>query len=136
MEVVLKELSDYTHAPILHKGHIKSIEVLEQDGNISIAQWRLKVLGFLSTAKQKQTVIPPNRMTNETIDGFASGTVENTFFTETNDGTEVLDIVEVQVPKLRKLVEMLVALYTRWLVRSILLDHKRDLESRYSGVAS
>ncbi len=133
LEVILREIADYTHAPLLHKSRIKAVEVMEQDGYISVARWRLIVLGFLSTIRQKQTVILPNRMINETIDGFASGTIENTVLSRTSNGTEVLDIVDVNVPKLGKPIEKLIALYTKWLVKIILLDHKQDLESRFAG---
>lgn len=132
MDIVLREISEYTHPPILHKGRIKSVQVLEDENNVSIALWRLKVLGFTREAKQKQTVIPPDRMTNETIGGFARGTVESTFLYETSEGTKIVDKVDVRVPRWGKLLEWPVAWYTKRLTWGILMEHKRDLESRYA----
>jgi len=130
IEQVLREISEYTHPPILHKGRIKSVQVLEDENDVSVALWRLKVLGFVREAKQRQTVIPPDKMTNETITGFARGTLESTFLYETSEGTKIVDRVDVRVPLWGILLEPLVAWYTKHLVRSILLDHKRDIESR------
>lgn len=132
MDIVLREISEYTHPPILHKGRIKSVQVLEDENNVSIALWRLKVLGFTREAKQKQTVIPPDRMTNETIGGFAKGTLESTFLYETSEGTKIVDKVDVRVPRWGKLLEWPVAWYTKRLTWGILMEHKRDLESRYA----
>ena len=61
-DVVLREISEYTHPPILHKNRIKSVQVLEDKDNVSTALWRLKVMGFTRTAKQKQTVMPHRRV--------------------------------------------------------------------------
>jgi len=130
-DIVLKEISEYTHPPILHKSIIKSVQVLEDANNVSTALWRLKVLGFTRTAKQKQTVMPPGKMTNETIGGFAKGTLESTTLYETGEGTKIVDIIEVKVPMWGKLLELPVAWYTRQLTWGILMDHKRDLEARY-----
>ena len=130
-DIVLKEISEYTHPPILHKSVIKSVQVLEDANNVSTALWRLKVLGFTRTAKQKQTVMPPGKMTNETIGGFAKGTLESTTLSETNEGTKIVDIIEIKVPMWGKLLELPVAWYTRQLTWGILMDHKRDLEARY-----
>ena len=130
-DIVLKEISEYTHPPILHKSVIKSVQVLEDANNVSTALWRLKVLGFTRTAKQKQTVMPPGKMTNETIGGFAKGTLESTILSETNEGTKIMDIIEIKVPMWGRLLEVPVAWYTRKLTWGILMDHKRDLEARY-----
>jgi hypothetical protein len=127
-DIVLREISEYTHPPILHKRVIKSVQVLEDSNNVSVALWRLKVLGFTRKAKQRQTIIPPDRMTNETIEGFAKGTLESTFLYETSDGTKIVDRVDVRVPYWGKLLEIPVAWYTKRLTLGILLDHKRDLE--------
>jgi uncharacterized membrane protein len=129
-DLVLREISEYTHPPILHKHVIKSVQVLEDANNVSVALWRLKVLGFTRSAKQRQTVIPPDRMTNETIGGFAKGTLESTFLYETSDGTKIVDRVDVRVPYWGKLLEIPVAWYTKRLTLGILMDHKRDLESK------
>lgn len=129
-DLVLREISEYTHPPILHKRVIKSVQVLEDVNNVSVALWRLKVLGFTRSAKQRQTVIPPDRMTNETIGGFAKGTLESTFLYETGDSTRIVDRVDVRVPYWGKLLEIPVAWYTKRLTLGILMDHKRDLESR------
>ena len=130
-DVVLREISEYTHPPILHKSVIKSVQVLEDKDNVSIALWRLKVLGFTRTAKQKQTVMPPDKMTNETIAGFARSTLESTFLYETDGGTRIVDRIQIRVPLWGKLLEIPVAWYTRRMTEGILLDHKRDLEARY-----
>ena len=127
-DIVLKEISEYTHPPILHKRVIKSVQVLEDANNVSVALWRLKVLGFTRSAKQRQTVIPPDRMTNETIGGFAKGTLESTFLYETGDSTKIVDRVDVRVPYWGKLLEIPVAWYTKRITLGILMDHKRDLE--------
>ena len=132
-DMVLREISEYTHPPILHKRVIKSVQVLEDANNISIALWRLKVLGFTRSAKQRQTIIPPERMTNETIEGFAKGTLESTFLYETNEGTKIVDRVDVRIPAWGKLLEIPVAWYTKRITLGILMDHKRDLESKYKG---
>ncbi len=131
MDVVLREISEYTHPPKLHKNRIKSVQVLEDENNVSIALWRLKVLGFTREAKQRQTIVPPDRMTNETIGGFARGTLESTFLYGTNGGTKIVDRVDVRIPGWGKLLEWPVAWYTKRLTWGILMDHKRDLESRY-----
>jgi uncharacterized membrane protein len=132
-DTVLREISEYTHPPLLHKHVIKSVQVLEDANNVSVALWRLKVLGFTRKAKQRQTVIPPDRMTNETIEGFAKGTLESTFLYETSDGTRIVDRVEVRVPFWGKLLEIPVAWYTKRITLGILIDHKRDLESRHGS---
>ena len=129
-DIVLREISEYTHPPILHKRVIKSVQVLEDSNNVSVALWRLKVLGFTRTAKQRQTVTPPDRMTNETIEGFAKGTLESTYLYETGDSTKIVDRVDVRVPSWGKLLEIPVAWYTKRLTLGILLDHKRDLEAK------
>ena len=134
-DIVLREISEYTHPPILHKRVIKSVRVLEDANNVSVALWRLKVLGFTRSAKQRQTVIPPDRMTNETIGGFAKGTLESTFLYETGDSTRIVDRVDVRVPYWGKLLEIPVAWYTKRLTLGILMDHKRDLESRYGSIS-
>ena len=131
LDVVLREISEYTHPPVLHRRVIKSVQVLEDADNVSVALWRLKVLGFTRTAKQRQTVIPPDRMTNETIEGFARGTLERTFLYRTDDGTRIVDRVEVRIPYWGWLLEIPVAWYTKRLTLGILMDHKRDLESRF-----
>ena len=46
------------------------------------------------------------------------------------EGTDIVDRVDVRVPRWGILLEPLVAWYTKRLVLSILLDHKRDIESR------
>ena len=127
-DIVLREISEYTHPPILHKRVIKSVQVLEDANNVSVALWRLKVLGFTRSAKQRQTVIPPDRMTNETMEGFAKGTLESTFLYETSDGTKIVDRVDVRVPNWGKLLEIPIAWYTKRMTLGILMDHKRDLE--------
>ena len=132
-DVVLRAISEYTHPPILHKRVIKSVQVLEDANNVSVALWRLKVLGFTRKAKQRQTIIPPDRMTNETIEGFARGTLESTFLYETNEGTKIVDRVDVQMPSWGKLLEIPVAWYTKRITLGILMDHKRDLEPRYGS---
>jgi len=132
-DTVLREISEYTHPPLLHKRIIKSVQVLEDANNVSVALWRLKVLGFTRKAKQRQTVITPDRMTNETIEGFAKGTLESTFLYETSDGTKIVDRVEVRVPFWGKLLEIPVAWYTKRITLGILMDHKRDLESRHGS---
>jgi hypothetical protein len=132
-DTVLREISEYTHPPLLHKRVIKSVQVLEDANNISVALWQLKVLGFTRKAKQRQTVIPPDRMTNETIEGFAKGTLESTFLYETSDGTRIVDRVEVRVPFWGKILEIPVAWYTKRITLGILIDHKRDLESRHGS---
>jgi len=132
-DIVLREISEYTHPPILHKRVIKSVQVLEDANNVSVALWRLKVLGFTRKAKQRQTIIPPDRMTNETIEGFARGTLESTFLYETNEGTKIVDRVDVQMPSWGKLLEIPVAWYTKRITLGILMDHKRDLETKYKG---
>jgi hypothetical protein len=132
-DTVLREISEYTHPPLLHKRVIKSVQVLEDANNISVALWQLKVLGFTRKAKQRQTVIPPDRMTNETIEGFAKGTLESTFLYETSDSTRIVDRVEVRVPFWGKLLEIPVAWYTKRITLGILMDHKRDLESRHGS---
>jgi len=129
-DIVLREISEYTHPPILHKRVIKSVQVLEDANNVSVALWRLKVLGFTRSAKQRQTVIPPDRMTNETIEGFAKGTLESTFLYETGDGTKIVDRVDVRVPYWGKLLEIPIAWYTKRMTLGILMDHKRDLEAK------
>jgi hypothetical protein len=132
-DTVLREISEYTHPPLLHKRVIKSVQVLEDANNISVALWQLKVLGFTRKAKQRQTVIPPDRMTNETIEGFAKGTLESTFLYETSDSTRIVDRVEVRVPFWGKLLEIPVAWYTKRITLGILIDHKKDLESRHGS---
>ncbi len=134
-DIVLREISEYTHPPILHKRVIKSVQVLEDANNVSVALWRLKVLGFTRKAKQRQTITPPDRMTNETIEGFAKGTLESTFLYETDDGTKIVDRVDVKVPSWGKLLEVPVAWYTKRITLGILMDHKRDLESKYKGMS-
>jgi len=129
-DIVLREISEYSHPPILHKRVIKSVKVLEDSNNVSIALWKLKVLGFTRSAKQRQTIIPPDHMTNETIEGFAKGTLESTFLYETSDGTRIVDRVDVRVPTWGKLIEIPVAWYTKRMTLGILLDHKKDLEAK------
>jgi hypothetical protein len=130
-DIVLREISEYTHPPVLHDWVIKSVQVLQDENNVSIALWRLKVLGFTREARQKQTIVPPHRMTNETIEGFAAGTLESTFLNETEDGTEIVDRVDVRVPRWGWLLEIPVAWYTKRITQRILMDHKRDLEARF-----
>ncbi len=132
-DIVLREISEYTHPPILHKRVIKSVQVLEDANNVSVALWQLKVLGFTRKAKQRQTITPPERMTNETIEGFARGTLESTFLYDTNEGTKIVDRVDVRVPAWGKLLEIPVAWYTKRITLGILMDHKKDLESKYKG---
>ncbi|UCC59308.1 MAG: SRPBCC family protein [Dehalococcoidia bacterium] len=132
-EVVLREISEYTHPPILHSWCIKSVNVLEDKDDVSIALWKLKVLGFTREAKQKQIITPPDKMTNETIGGFARGTLESTFLYETDGGTRIVDRIDVRVPGLFKPLEWPVAWYTRRITWRILMDHKKDLESRYGS---
>lgn len=130
-DVVLHEISEYTHPPILHEGRILSVQVLEDKDNVSIALWRLKVLGFVREAKQKQVITPPDKMTNETMEGFARGTLESTFLYETSEGTRIVDRIDVRIPRWGWLLEMPVAWFTKRLTDGILMDHKRDLEARY-----
>lgn len=133
-DIVLREISEYTHPPKLHKGII-SVQVLEDENNVSTALWRLKVLGLTRESRQKQVISPPDRMTNETIGGFAEGTLETTLLYETDGGTRIVDRVDVRIPKWGWLLERPVAWYTRRLTWDILMDHKRDLESRYGPTA-
>ena len=133
-DVVLHEISEYTHPPRLHKGII-AVDVLEDENNVSIAQWRLKVLGFTREARQKQIISPPDKMTNETIGGFARGTLETTLLYEVDGGTRIVDRVDVRIPIWGPLLEWPVAWYTKRLTWDILMDHKRDLEARYGPAA-
>ncbi len=135
-DVVLHEISEYTHPPILHEGRILSVQVLEDKDNVSIALWRLKVLGFVREAKQKQIITPPEKMTNETLEGFARGTLESTFLYETDEGTRIVDRIDVRIPRWGWLLEIPVAWFTKRLTDGILMDHKRDLEARYGSQAS
>jgi uncharacterized membrane protein len=130
-DVVLHEISEYTHPPILHDWVIKSVKVLEDENNVSTALWRLKVLGFVREAKQRQIITAPEKMTNETIEGFARGTLESTFLNETDEGTEIVDRIDVRIPKWGWLLEIPVAWYTKRITHRILMDHKRDLEARF-----
>ena len=132
-DTVLREISEYTHPPVLHKRVIKSVQVLEDANNVSVALWKIRVLGFTRKAKQRQIITPPDRMTNETIEGFARGTQESTFLYESDGITKIVDRVEVRVPAWGKLLEIPVAWYTKRMTLGILLDHKKDLESRYEG---
>jgi hypothetical protein len=134
-DIVLHEISEYTHPPRLHKGII-SVQVLEDENNVSTALWRLKVLGLTRESRQKQIISPPDRMTNETIGGFAEGTLETTLLDEIDGGTRIVDRVDVRIPKWGWLLERPVAWYTRRLTWDILMDHKRDLESRYGPTAA
>ncbi len=134
-DIVLREISEYTHPPRLHKGII-SVQVLEDENNVSTALWRLKVLGLTRESRQKQIISPPDRMTNETIGGFAEGTLETTLLDEVDGGTRIVDRVDVRIPKWGWLLERPVAWYTRRLTWDILMDHKRDLESRYGPTAA
>ncbi len=134
-DIVLSEISEYTHPPKLHKGII-SVQVLEDENNVSTALWRLKVPGLTRESRQKQIISPPDRMTNETIGGFAEGTLETTLLQETDGGTRIVDRVDVRIPKWGWLLERPVAWYTRRLTWDILMDHKRDLESRYGPTAA
>ncbi len=134
-DVVLGEISEYTHPPRLHKGII-SVQVLEDENNVSTALWRLKVLGFTREATQRQIITPPEKMTNETIGGFARGTLETTLLYETGEGTRIVDRVDVRIPRWGLLLELPVAWYTKRLTWDILMDHKRDLESRYGRAAT
>ncbi len=135
-DVVLYEISEYTHPPILHYWCIKSVDVLEEEGGTSVALWRLKVLGFTRQAKQRQIVTPPDRMSNETLEGFARGTLETTLLRETDEGTEIADRVDIRIPRWGILLELPVAWYTKRMTRRILLDHKWDLEARYGSPAA
>ena len=130
-DVILRAISEYTHPPILHSWCIKSVQVLEDKDDVSTALWRLKVLGFTREAKQKQIITFPEKMTNETIGGFAKGTLETTLLYETDGGTRIVDRIDVRVPGWFKPLEWPVAWYTRRITWRILMDHKRDLESRY-----
>ena len=132
--VVLDEISEYTHPPILHKDIIKSVDPIVDDGEVSVAIWRLKVLGFVSEAIQKQVISRPDMMTNETVGGFAKGTLESTYLYETGEGTEIVDRIDVRIPKLGKILEIPVAWYTKRITMRIFMDHKRDLESRYVAI--
>jgi hypothetical protein len=130
-DTVLRELTDYGHAPVLHRRYVRAVRVLEDYGDVTVALWRLRVLGLWRTAVQKQTVLPPDRLRNETTDGFAKGTVENTFLRDAGDGTTlVVDTVEVRTSGGGWPLEKLVAWCTRRLVTRILNDHKLDLENR------
>jgi len=133
-DVVLREISEYTHPPRLHKT-IESVQVLEDENNVSTALWRLRVLGFTREARQRQVISPPDKMTNETIGGFARGTLETTHLYEVEGGTRIVDRVDVRIPTWGFLLERPVAWYTRRMTWDILMDHKRDLEARYSAAA-
>ncbi len=130
-DVVLDEISEYTHPPILHKDIIKSVDPIVDDGRVSVAIWRIKVFGYVSEAIQKQVITRPNMMTNETVGGFAKGTLESTYINETSEGTEIIDKIDIRIPKLGILLEIPVAWYTKRITMRILMDHKLDLESRY-----
>ncbi|HTY82085.1 MAG TPA: hypothetical protein VMB24_04825 [Dehalococcoidales bacterium] len=132
-DVVLKEFADYTHAPILHRKHVKSVRELERFYNVSTALWRIKILGVWSSAIQKQTVFPPGRLVNETITGIASGTMEDTCLSERSGGTNIVDTIEVRTRGWARPLERIVAAYARAIAEEILLDYKRDLESRFSA---
>ncbi len=134
-DVVLGEISEYTHPPRLHRT-IESVQVLEDENNVSVAQWRLKVMGFTREAKQRQVISPPDKMTNETIGGFAKGTLETTLLYETDEATMIVDRVDIRIPKWGKLLEWPVAWYTKHMTYDILMDHKRDLEARYGPAAT
>jgi hypothetical protein len=133
-DIVLREISEYTHPPRLHKG-IVSVDVVEDENNVSLADWRLKVLGVTRGARQRQVITPPDKMTNETIGGFARGTLETTLLYETDGGTRIVDRVDVRIPRWGWLLERPVAWYTERFTRDILMDHKRDLEARYGPAA-
>ena len=131
-DIVLHEISEYTHPPILHNWVIKSVTVLEDNGKVSTALWHIKVFGIVSKATQKQVISAPDMMTNETIRGFSKGTFETTRLYETSEGTEIIDRVDVRVPIFGKLLEIPVAWYTKRITERILNDHKLDLESRFA----
>ena len=126
--LILKSFADYAHAPILHKKYVQSVKIIEENGDISIAVWKLKVLGFWITSRQKQTVYFPDRLVNETIGGFAKGTIEVTLLKQTGEQTDIIDTIEVRVPGLLKPLEGIIAFYTRHLVTQILTDHKNQIE--------
>jgi len=131
-DIVLNEISEYTHPPILHNWVIKSVTVFEDDGKVSTALWHIKVFGILSKATQRQVIRAPDMMTNETIRGFSKGTLETTLLYETDEGTEIVDRVDVRIPIFGIFLETPVAWYTKRITERILNDHKLDLESRFA----
>ncbi len=136
MDVVLREIADYSRTLILDKQrYVKSVEVLEDDGTTSIAVWRIKTLGFAFKAKNRQIVTPPDRQTNEVLTGMAKGTLETVTYSETSEGTRLSYKLELRVPWFR-LLERPLAWHALRMTRHLLADDKRDIEARFGCAKS
>lgn len=136
IDVVCREIADYSRTRILEKGrHVRSVEVLEDDGSTSIAVWRIKVLWFVFEAKNRQIVTHPNRQTNEVLTGMARGTFETVNYSEIDGGTEISYRLDLRIPRF-KLLEIPLIWFAIRMTRNLLMDDKRDIEARYGNTIS
>ena len=132
-ELVVKEIADYSRTRILSKGrHVRSVEVLEDDGTTSIAVWRIKVLCFVFEAKNRQIVTIPDKQTNEVLTGMARGTFETVIYTDDGDGTRLDYRLELRIPRCR-LLEIPLIWFAKRMTINLLMDDKRDIEAKYGG---
>jgi hypothetical protein len=133
-EMVVREIADYARTRILSKGrHVRSCEVLEDDGTTSIAVWRIKVLCFVFEAKNRQVVTVPESQTNEVLTGIARGTLETVIYSDIGDGTKIDYKLELRIPRF-KLLEIPLIWFAIRMTRNLLMDDKRDIEAKYSGM--
>ncbi|UCG83597.1 MAG: SRPBCC family protein [Dehalococcoidia bacterium] len=133
-EMVVREIADYARTRILSKGrHVQSCEVLEDDGTTSIALWRIKVLCFVFEAKNRQIVTMPESQTNEVLTGMARGTYETVIYSDSGKGTRIDYKLELRIPRF-KLLEIPLIWFAIRMTRNLLMDDKRDIEAKYSGM--
>ena len=131
-EMVVREIADYARTRILSKGrHVRSCEVLEDDGTTSIAVWRIKVLCFVFEAKNRQIVTMPDKQTNEVLTGMARGTFETVIYSEAGEGTKIDYRLELRIPRCR-LLEIPFIWFAIRMTRNLLMDDKKDIEAKYA----
>lgn len=131
-EMVVREIADYARTRILSKGrHVRSCQVLEDDGTTSIAVWRIKVLCFVFEARNRQIVTVPDKQTNEVLSGMARGTFETVIYSDISEGTRIDYRLELRIPRF-KLLEIPLIWFAIRMTRNLLMDDKRDIEAKYS----
>jgi hypothetical protein len=135
-ETVVREIADYSRTRIMSKGrHVRSCEVLEDDGTTSIAVWRIKVLCFVFEARNRQIVTIPEKQTNEVLSGMARGTFETVLYSDEGEATRLDYRLELRIPRC-SLLEIPLIWFAKRMTINLLMDDKRDIEAKYDSTQS
>lgn len=130
---LLRLFAEYSHVARIHAHRQVWVKPLYEQGDVSVCLWFIRVLGIVRVSRQLQIVYPEElKMVNETIEGFAQGTIDTLVLKETPAGTEIAETVQLRLPWYLFWMERPVERFTRHFISGFYEDHLKD-EAERSG---